>query len=121
MFGLLGPNGAGKSTAVKILTTLRARRGPRAVAGIDVVARAGPGRASIGVVAQGSGVDVQATGRENLRLQGQVLRACAARELERRVAELLERFGLADAADRIAARLLGRDAAAARHRDGAGP
>src|SRR5690242_20053651 len=68
IFGLLGPNGAGKSTAVKILTTLaRPDGGTAAVAGIDVLGEPDRVRRTIGVVAQGSGVDVQATGRENLR------------------------------------------------------
>jgi len=102
VFGLLGPNGAGKSTAVKILTTLtRPDQGRASVAGLDVVAQPDLVRRAVGVVAQGSGVDVQATGRENLRLQGQVY-GMRGRSLERRVGELLERFGLADAADRIA-------------------
>jgi ABC-2 type transport system ATP-binding protein len=102
VFGLLGPNGAGKSTAVKILTTLTIPDAGRAsVAGIDVVADPERVRRTVGVVAQGSGVDVQATGRENLRLQGQLygLRGGA---LERRIEELLERYGLGEAADRIA-------------------
>jgi ABC-2 type transport system ATP-binding protein len=102
IFGLLGPNGAGKSTAVKILTTLAGPDSGRAtVAGTDVIAHPDRVRRTIGVVAQGSGVDVQATGRENLRLQGQIhgIRGDA---LERRAEELLARFGLADAADRIA-------------------
>jgi ABC-2 type transport system ATP-binding protein len=102
VFALLGPNGAGKSTAVKILTTLTTADAGRAtVAGIDVAANPDRVRRTIGVVAQGSGVDVQATGRENLRLQGQIhgLRGAA---LEQRAQELLERFGLADAADRVA-------------------
>ncbi len=102
VFALLGPNGAGKSTAVKILTTLtRADSGRATVAGIDVAADPDRVRRTIGVVSQGSGVDVQATGRENLRLQGQ-LYGLRGRTLERRVDELLERFGLADAAERIA-------------------
>ncbi len=102
IFGLLGPNGAGKSTAVKILTTLaRADEGRATVAGIDVIAQPDRVRRAIGAVAQGSGVDVQATGRENLRLQGQ-LYGMRGRSLESRAQELLERFGLADAADRIA-------------------
>jgi ABC-2 type transport system ATP-binding protein len=102
VFGLLGPNGAGKSTAVKILTTLtRPDAGRASVAGIDVVADPDQVRRAVGVVAQGSGVDVQATGRENLRLQGQ-LYGMRGRPLEQRVEELLERFGLGDAADRIA-------------------
>ncbi len=102
VFALLGPNGAGKSTAVKILTTLtRPDSGRATVAGIDVVDDPDRVRRTIGVVSQESGVDVQATGRENLRLQGQLygLRGGA---LERRVDELLRRFGLADAAERIA-------------------
>ena len=61
-------------------------------------------RRTIGVVAQGSAVDIQATGRENLRLQGQIygLRSRPPGALEARVQELLERFGLAEAADRVA-------------------
>jgi ABC-2 type transport system ATP-binding protein len=58
-------------------------------------------RRAIGAVSQGSGVDVQATGRENLRLQGQIY-GLRGRPVERRVQELLERFGLADAGDRVA-------------------
>jgi ABC-2 type transport system ATP-binding protein len=102
VFALLGPNGAGKSTAVKILTTLAKPDGGAArVAGIDVMAQPDRVRRTIGVVAQGSGVDVQATGRENLRLQGQIhgMRGPA---LEQRAQELLERFGLAEAAERVA-------------------
>ena len=105
MFALLGPNGAGKSTAVKILTTLAKPDAGRAtVAGIDVIANPDRVRRTIGVVAQGSAVDIQATGRENLRLQGQIhgLRSRPPGALEARVQELLERFGLAEAADRVA-------------------
>jgi ABC-2 type transport system ATP-binding protein len=102
IFGLLGPNGAGKTTAVKILTTLtEPDEGQASVAGIDVVKHPDRVRRTIGVVAQGSGVDENATGRENLRLQGQLF-GMRGRSLEQRVQELLEQFGLADAADRIA-------------------
>jgi ABC-2 type transport system ATP-binding protein len=102
VFALLGPNGAGKSTAVKILTTLtQPDSGTATVAGIDVVAHPDRVRHAIGAVSQGSGVDVQATGRENLRLQGQ-LYGLRGRSLEGRVRELLERFGLQAAADRVA-------------------
>ena len=102
VFGLLGPNGAGKSTTVKILTTLsRPDSGRASVAGIDVLADPRGVRQSIGCVAQKSGVDPQATGRENLVLQGQ-LYGLGGRELKRRAGELLDRFGLGDAADRIA-------------------
>ena len=101
VFGLLGPNGAGKSTTVKILTTLtRPDSGQASVAGVDVLASPERVRWAIGLVGQRSGVDLEATGRENLTLQGQVygLRGAG---LRRRVGELLERFGLAEAADRV--------------------
>ncbi|HZD16774.1 MAG TPA: ATP-binding cassette domain-containing protein [Actinomycetota bacterium] len=101
VFGVLGPNGAGKSTTVKILTTLsRPDQGTAEVAGFDVLAQPDQVRRAIGVVGQRSGVDREATGRENLRLQGQLF-GMGGRDLERRVSGLLERFGLADAADRI--------------------
>jgi ABC-2 type transport system ATP-binding protein len=102
VFGLLGPNGAGKSTTVKILTTLsRPDSGAATVAGIDVVERPDLVRRAIGCVAQRSGVDLEATGRENLTLQGRVY-GLHGRELKRRVSGLLERFDLAGAGDRIA-------------------
>jgi ABC-2 type transport system ATP-binding protein len=101
VFGLLGPNGAGKSTAVKILTTLsRANEGEARVGGHDVVREADKVRHLTGVVAQKSGLDPEATGRENIRLQGQIY-GLHGRELEQRIDELLARFGLADAGDRI--------------------
>jgi ABC-2 type transport system ATP-binding protein len=102
VFALLGPNGAGKSTAVKILTTLATPDAGRAlVARLDVTANPDTVRRTIGVVAQGSGVDIQATGRENLRLQGQI-HGIRGRAVEQRAQELLERFNLAEAADRVA-------------------
>lgn len=101
VFGLLGPNGAGKSTTVKILTTLSAPdAGQASVAGFDVLAEPAEVRKAIGVVAQRSGLDREATGRENLKLQGQ-LHDLGGRELERRVDELMEQFGLAGAARRL--------------------
>jgi ABC-2 type transport system ATP-binding protein len=101
VFGLLGPNGAGKSTTVRILTTLtRPDEGSASVAGLEVLADPTGVRRSIGVVGQKSGVDPEATGRENLRLQGQVY-DLAAQEREQRIDELLERFRLSDAADRL--------------------
>jgi ABC-2 type transport system ATP-binding protein len=101
VFGLLGPNGAGKSTTVKILTTLsRADEGEARVGGLDVVRDPDEVRHLIGVVAQKSGLDPEATGRENVRLQGQIY-GLHGRELEQRIDELLARFGLADAGDRI--------------------
>jgi ABC-2 type transport system ATP-binding protein len=101
VFGLLGPNGAGKSTAVKILTTLsRPDSGEARVAGIDVRREPDRVRRVIGCVAQKSGVDREATGKENLTLQGRVY-GMGAEELKRRVAELLDRFDLAEAANRV--------------------
>ncbi|OIJ64514.1 ATP-binding cassette domain-containing protein [Streptomyces mangrovisoli] len=100
VFGLLGPNGAGKSTTVKILTTLaRPDSGTATVAGHDVLRHPDRVRRAIGVVAQGSGADPVATGRENLRLQGRLFGLKGA-PLARRVDELLERFTLAEAAGR---------------------
>jgi ABC-2 type transport system ATP-binding protein len=102
VFGLLGPNGAGKTTAVKIATTLSfPTSGTIRVAGFDVVAQPRQVREAIGVVGQNSGVDVNLNGRENLRLQG-LIRSIHGRELKQRVDELLEQFGLADSAKRVA-------------------
>ncbi len=101
IFGLLGPNGAGKSTAVRILATLsRPDSGGAHVAGLDVLREPDRVRRAIGVVAQRSGVDREATGRENLTLQGQLF-GLRGNELKQRVSDLLERFGLTDAADRV--------------------
>jgi ABC-2 type transport system ATP-binding protein len=101
IFGLLGPNGAGKSTTVKILTTLsRPDSGSAHVAGHDVLRNPDRVRRSIGVVGQKAAVDPSATGRENLRLQGQIF-GLHGRALQTRIGELLEQFGLTGAADRI--------------------
>jgi ABC-2 type transport system ATP-binding protein len=94
IYGLLGPNGAGKSTTVKILTSLaRPDSGEARVEGIDVLAM-------IGVVAQRSGADPTATGRENLILQGRLygLRGASVRA---RADKLLAHFGLTEAAGRL--------------------
>src|SRR5918912_4407731 len=101
VFGLLGPNGAGKTTTVKVLATLTKPDGGRAaVAGHDVVREPNAVRRSIGYVPQSSGVDREATGRENLMLQGRV-QNMGGGELRHRVDELLELLGLADAGDRV--------------------
>ena len=100
VFGLLGPNGAGKSTAIKILTTLaRPDSGTAMVAGHDVLKHPDRVRRAIGVVSQRSGTDPLASGRDNLTLQGH-LYGLGGASLKRRVAELLDRFDLGDAADR---------------------
>jgi ABC-2 type transport system ATP-binding protein len=101
VFGLLGPNGAGKSTTTRILVTLsKPDSGTASVAGHDCVRDAGAVRRALGYVAQNSGVDREATGRENLLLQGR-MQGLRGRTLQARVDELLERFGLADARDRV--------------------
>jgi ABC-2 type transport system ATP-binding protein len=102
VFGLLGPNGAGKSTTVRILTTLtRPDEGTARVAGHDVVAEPDAVRRRIGVVAQKHSFDPAATGRENLILQG-TLHDLHGKPLAARADQLLERFGLAEAAGRVA-------------------
>jgi ABC-2 type transport system ATP-binding protein len=99
VFGLLGPNGAGKSTAVKVLTSLaRPDAGSAAVEGVDVLKNPARLRRIIGVVAQQSGADPMATGRENLILQGRLYEVPSPKA---RADELLERFGLTEAANRF--------------------
>ncbi len=101
VFGLLGPNGAGKSTTVKILTTLaRPDSGTALVAGHDALRHPDRVRRAIGVVAQRSGADPVATGRENLILQGR-LYGMRGPALNRRADELLDRFDLTDAGRRM--------------------
>ena len=101
VFALLGPNGAGKSTTVRILTTLtKPDSGSATVAGHDVVRHPDRARRALGYVPQESGIDREATGRENLTLQGRIY-GMRGPELTQRVDELLELVGLADAADRI--------------------
>jgi daunorubicin resistance ABC transporter ATP-binding subunit len=100
VFGLLGPNGAGKTTAVRILTTILTPDGGRAsVLGHDVTRRAAAVRHRIGLAGQFAAVDGNLTGRENLRLIG-LLTQLPKASIAPRGAELLERFGLTDAADR---------------------
>jgi ABC-2 type transport system ATP-binding protein len=102
VFGLLGPNGAGKSTTVRTLATLtQADSGSAIVAGEDVMRHPNRVRRAIGYVSQDSGVDWEATGRENLLLQGRIHRMAGA-PLRSRVEELLELVGLREAADRSA-------------------
>ncbi|MEU8488399.1 ATP-binding cassette domain-containing protein [Streptomyces sp. NPDC048641] len=96
--GLLGPNGAGKTTAVRVLTTLlRPDAGSARVAGHDVLTESAAVRRRIGVTGQYASVDGDLTGRENLRLFARLLRLPRTR-----ADELLDRFGLAAAADRTA-------------------
>ncbi|GAA2229140.1 ATP-binding cassette domain-containing protein [Streptomyces indiaensis] len=98
--GILGPNGAGKTTAVGLLTTLlRPDAGSARVAGHDLVREAAAVRRRIGVTGQDTSIDGDLTGRQNLRLFGRLHRV---RGPAGRSAELLDRFGLTEAADRPA-------------------
>ena len=102
VLGLLGPNGAGKTTAVRILTTLLLPDGGQAlVEGYDVVRQAAAVRRSIGLSGQSAAIQEELTGRENLEIVGRLYHLSKARARSR-AAELLERFDLADAANRPA-------------------
>lgn len=102
VFGLLGPNGAGKTTLVRVLATLLAPDAGRAeVFGRDVVHDAAGVRELLGLTGQFAAVDEMLTGRENLQMFGRLFDLSAA-EARQRANELLERFDLADAADRAA-------------------
>ncbi|WP_041822101.1 daunorubicin resistance protein DrrA family ABC transporter ATP-binding protein [Streptomyces davaonensis] len=98
--GILGPNGAGKTTAVRLLTTLlRPDAGSARVAGHDLRREAAAIRRRIGVTGQSTSVDGDLTGRQNLQLFARLHRL---RDPAARSTELLDRFGLTEAADRPA-------------------
>jgi ABC-2 type transport system ATP-binding protein len=100
VFALLGPNGAGKTTTINILTTLvRPDAGSARVAGFDVVAQPVEVQRRISLTGQSAAVDEVLTGAENLVMMGR-LSGLGAGAVRRRATELLDRFGLADAAGR---------------------
>lgn len=100
VMGLLGPNGAGKTTAIRILATLlRPDRGRAAVAGFDVVRQPAQVRRRIALSGQHTSVDEELTGLANLVMIGQLL-DLPRRKAIHRAGELLNRFGLEDAATR---------------------
>jgi oleandomycin transport system ATP-binding protein len=102
VLGLLGPNGAGKTTAVRVLSTLlRPDAGHATVGGYDVVREAHQVRQLVGLTGQYAAVDEMLTGAENLLLIGRLLGIPKA-DSKARAAELLQDFGLDDAADRAA-------------------
>ena len=100
--GLLGPNGAGKTTLVRVLATLLPPdEGQATIFGRDVVRDAPEVRRLIGLTGQYAAVDELLTGRENLKMFGELFHLTG-RDARRRAGELLERFDLADAGDRPA-------------------
>jgi daunorubicin resistance ABC transporter ATP-binding subunit len=100
VLGVLGPNGAGKTTTVRMLSTiLRPDRGRATVLGLDVARQPRSVRSVIGLAGQYAAVDENLTGRENLRMVGQLTHQ-PNRSIGPRANELLERFDLVNAADR---------------------
>jgi daunorubicin resistance ABC transporter ATP-binding subunit len=100
VLGLLGPNGAGKTTAVRILATVIPPDGGRAeVLGHDVHLEAEAVRYTIGLAGQNAAVDPNLTGRENLRMVGRLTQLPWS-QIDQRGSQILDRFGLTDAADR---------------------
>ena len=101
VLGLLGPNGAGKTTTVRMMTTLtRPTSGTARVAGHDIVADPAGVRRSMGLTGQAATVDELLTGRENLRLIGS-LYGLSSTYMKRATEDLLERFSLTDAGDKV--------------------
>ncbi|HEX2193049.1 MAG TPA: ATP-binding cassette domain-containing protein [Acidimicrobiales bacterium] len=101
VYGVLGPNGAGKTTTIRMLATLlRPDAGRAQVLGHDVVTEADAVRAGVSLTGQFASVDEELTGRENLVLLGRLL-GFSRRPARGRAAELLEAFGLTEAADRL--------------------
>jgi len=107
VYGVLGPNGAGKTTTIRVLATLlKPDAGTARVLGRDVVLEADAVRGSVSLTGQFASVDEELSGRENLVLIGRLLglRAGAARE---RAGELLDAFGLSEAADKLVSQYSG--------------
>ena len=101
IYGLLGPNGAGKTTAVRVLTTLiRPDAGTALVDGVDVVADPHGVRTRIGLTGQYAAVEERLTGRENMEFVAKLFHLPRG-EVKSRARDLLERFDLVDAADRV--------------------
>src|SRR3954454_20984452 len=100
VYGFLGPNGAGKTTTVRMLVTLLRPTGGRAsVAGFDVATEPGQVRRRIGVALQEAALDMLMTGRELMELQA-TLHGIPPRDIRDRAADLIDRVGLSEAAER---------------------
>jgi ABC-2 type transport system ATP-binding protein len=100
VYGLLGPNGAGKTTIIRVLTTLlKPTSGRASVLGHDILREAAAVREKVSLTGQYASVDEDLTGHENLILIGRLL-GLSWRDARARASELLEAFGLADAAGR---------------------
>lgn len=100
IYGLLGPNGAGKTTLIRVLTTLlRPDAGTAMVAGVDVLEDPVTARTRLGLAGQFAAVDDYLTGRENVEMVGRLYRLSLS-DSRTRAAEILERIGLIEAADR---------------------
>ena len=116
VYGVLGPNGAGKTTTIRMLATLiRPDAGSARVLGHDIVTEADAVRSAVSLTGQLASVDEDLTGRENLILLARLL-GLKRQAAKARATELLEAFGLAEAAGEARQELLRRDAAPARHR-----
>src|SRR5687768_2767512 len=101
VYGFLGPNGAGKTTTIRILATLlKPDAGTARVLGHDVVDEADAVRGCVSLTGQFASVDEELTGRENLALLARLL-GFTRKAAAERSAELLEAFGLSEAADRL--------------------
>jgi ABC-2 type transport system ATP-binding protein len=101
VYGVLGPNGAGKTTTIRMLATLlRPDAGEARVLGHDIVTEDDTVRSVVSLTGQLASVDEDLTGRENLILLGRLL-GLGRPEAKARAGELLEAFGLADAAGRL--------------------
>ncbi|MBB0969542.1 ATP-binding cassette domain-containing protein [Dietzia aerolata] len=102
VLGLLGPNGSGKTTTIRMMTTLSPpTSGTARVAGYDIQRQPAEVRKAMGLTAQAATVDELLTGRENLRLIGD-LYGLPKKQVKARADELLEKFSLTDAAAKVA-------------------